>query len=331
MQEQLAEAARSRVGHRPDQAALVADQRAGQAQLAGEPQRRRHHPAGDRARPRRRAPWPPGPPPRVRGPMSWSSPISVPSISSAIRRIGNSGAGDRRRAAAHATRPAEHRRARQTREVRLDPAGPARQSLAGQRDDRLALVRADLQERDPVRREAVGQRVEQAPDHRQPVGSAIERLPRLEGRRRRQRGHRIGADVREVRGHDVPRRRRTTTAAGGRPSRTSPDRRRRARRRSRARDRGRRPTRRRPRSRPRPRARAGRAGRRPGRSRWRHSPFRRRRRAAARSIPPPARAVSRAMTSASARSTTCSVSGRGMSARLSTASAMPWNSLIPRM
>ena len=33
--------------HRPDEPALVADERAGQAELAGEPQRRRHHPPGD--------------------------------------------------------------------------------------------------------------------------------------------------------------------------------------------------------------------------------------------------------------------------------------------
>ena len=145
----------------------------------------------------------------VRGPMSWSSPISVPSISRAISRIGNSGSG-----------PADaHAEPRRRTAVRGSPARsvstgarPARQSLAGQRDDRLALVRADLDERGPRRGERARQQVEEPGDHRQPVGSAIERLRRLERRRCRQ-ADAIASErtYGQVRGDDVPRVRRPPT------------------------------------------------------------------------------------------------------------------------
>ena len=172
-----------------------------------------------------------------RGESSRSGPMSVPSMSSASMRIGNAASGRTRgrwslTTPAVTAPPARRRPAvgagGSTRASRGSPARSActRQRQPGRiagdrRHDRLALVRADLEQRDPVRRRATraGARAG-AGSSSSPSAPAVEREPRLE---------------REVRRAGRPCRRRARTAgwrrstayggvadrAAGRPSRNA--------------------------------------------------------------------------------------------------------------
>ena len=190
--------------------------------------------------------------------------------------------------------------------------------------DRLALVGPDLEERDAALGQRVRQPLEQPTDDRQAIGAAVEGQHRLERGGHRQARHRIVTDVRQVREHDVerapPGRRRPRQQVG------LPERDRHPRRRGRPRSPGRGPARRARgpwRGSRRTRAHHAGAGRRPGRRRSRPLPSRRRRPGSAGVPADRGAAPSRGITSASASSTSRSVSGRGMSARRSTLNASP--------
>jgi hypothetical protein len=74
----------------------------------------------------------------------------------------------------------------------------------------LTLIATDLEQGDPIAREAPRQLVDETPDHSQPIGAAVERKARLERRADGFPGRRVkfsGPDVREVGENDVERRR----------------------------------------------------------------------------------------------------------------------------
>ena len=117
--------------------------------------------------------------------------------------------------------PRPARRATRGRPARSSStARPIRAARAAPATMRLALVGADLEERDPASARAPGAG-EQPPDDLKPVGAAIERDDRLERRRARQPGDHIRPDVRQV-GEDEVERRDRRPAAGSRPRRTHP-------------------------------------------------------------------------------------------------------------
>ena len=118
--------------------------------------------------------------------------------------------GGLRRSPAAPAAPADPRAIRATR------GSPARSSSTAhdqpgrrsrdERHDRLALVGADLEQRDAVVGQRVGQPVEQPADDLEAVGAAVEGERGLERGRHRQAGHRVVPDVRQVGEDEVERR-----------------------------------------------------------------------------------------------------------------------------
>ena len=275
--------------------------------------------------------------------MTRSSPTSVPSMSRATAGSGRPARGRRGRRPSGGARPsavaafdAEDRG--RPGEVRLDRRLPARQRPRRPPPASLALVGADLEQGDAVRRRArSGRRSRSARMTSSPSGAAVERQPRLEGaprsaaRRSRRSGRTAGWRGRRRAGAVSGRTGGSRSASTNRIPSAAPWPTAFSRARSSASGetsvarivtlrpivtpRRRSATAAPPRS---PRCRSRR--RRPG-------PGRRRGRARAGL----AAARPAGITSASAASTSASVSGRGISARASTAKASPWNSLIPRM
>ncbi len=202
---------RSGGGHGPDERALVADERVDEAEVAGVRQGARGHPAGhDRDRDAagaRRADRRDRPRPRTR-----SSPISVPSRSSAISPIGNAGLGgagmpdDAAIATARLAAPRDRRSPAPSREdTRGRPArsgstvaAPARQDGGHGARSALALVGADLEQRHPVGGERRRAAARAAPGsgrgRRCPrrARDAARTTPRSAGRRSRRSGRRAG-------------------------------------------------------------------------------------------------------------------------------------------
>ena len=136
---------------------------------------------------------------RVRGRSmrSWST--SVPSRSSASRRIGKRGSGHDVRRAGSGVRRLDPSDPRQAGQIGQDLAGPVRHPLGDERGHGIGLVRPDLEERDAVGREARGRRSTRRPIGSSPSGPPSSANAGLERGGDRQAVDRVGRDVGQVR------------------------------------------------------------------------------------------------------------------------------------
>ena len=247
VQQELARVAReSGRRHGPDQSALVADERVGQAQLAREPHRRAttmRPVTSETATPRSRAAETAvDRAPRQVVVVADDRPVDVerdePDREDRVGRDRHGRRQERRALRRKRQGVVRRRTATRGRPARSghDVAGPARQPLLHQIDDDGALVRADLEQRHALVGDgpsAAGRAV--APITASPSGppSRASRARTTARDRQARRIDLVGPDVRQVGDDHVERPPIARPAAAGRPRRTRVGRRPRGRRRSR--------------------------------------------------------------------------------------------------